>query len=429
MPANLDNLDPESRAILEQAMSMQSNNLVMGMDPTRQKEQAQLAADMERKNDEARRRRGAAIAGEDMQPTAPKQTPIKRRRKGMVEQDSIIKPVAELPPEPDEPSPEQLGALMKNAFHAVNNEPAVPPPAMPDVKSEAPAPRVQVVKQEPVKKKIPEQELIDRPFDISADNPDFNAFTRISRLPSEGLFYPGDLYGQSLKIIDNYTLDAIAADKSDTITGVTAILGRRMRGIDPMDVLTIDEPYLLHWLRASSFPENGLPYPGYDCPHCGFDTDTDIEFRDYKIGFRQLKFKLTKDIKAVYELHRAQGYHKTFLPDGRECHVYLRRRRHGATVNDFVADWNDTHEEQLGADMLRVVGIAAIVEIEGCENMDEKVDYISNIPSRDRKKFEEAIVEGTVACDIFVSLNCKRCGGVVETPYPFLIQELISGLQ
>ena len=429
MATNLNNLDPESRSIIEQAMSMQSNNLVMGMDPIRQKEQAQLAADMERKNEEARearRRRGATIAGEDMTPTVPKQTPIKRRRKGLVEQESIIKPMPELPPEPQEPSPSQMDALMKNAFHPGTVEPVVVPPIAPP---ETPVERVQVVSQEPAKESIPEQKVIDRPFDISADNPDFNAFTRMSRLPSEGLFYPGELYGQSLKIIDNYTLDAIAADKMDAINGVTTILGRRVRGIAPLDVLTIDEPYILHWLRASSFPENGLPYPGYDCPHCGFDTDTDIEFRDFKIGFRQLKFKLTKDIKQVYELHRAQGFHKTFLPDGRECHVYLRRRRHGVDVNDFVADWNDIHDEIIGPDMLRVVGIAAIVEIEGCEDMEEKVEYISNIPSRDRKRFEEVIVEGTVGCDIFVSLNCKKCGGVVETPYPFLIQELISGLQ
>ena len=63
MATGMENLDPESRKILEQAMSMDSTNRAMGMNDVRAAEQRKLAEDMERKNAEARRRRGAAIAG------------------------------------------------------------------------------------------------------------------------------------------------------------------------------------------------------------------------------------------------------------------------------------------------------------------------------------------------------------------------------
>ena len=64
MATGMENLDPESRTILERAMSMESAATAMGLDPVRRREQQQLAEDMERKNSEARRRRAAAIMGE-----------------------------------------------------------------------------------------------------------------------------------------------------------------------------------------------------------------------------------------------------------------------------------------------------------------------------------------------------------------------------
>ena len=453
MAVGIENLDPESRAILERAMSMESTATAMGLDPVRRSEQKQLADDMERKNAEARRRRAAAIMGEAKVPeTSPKQGPVKRKR-GFAQQPSTISrempaitPVQPLPPDPVESMERGVdNTAMRNMFaklsgkqieHPVQPEPdelhGVPTVDEP-VKEVAVEPNEQ--SETPEVHIVHEQGLVDLPFDINTDVPDFDAFTRISRLPSQGLFYPNDLFGQSLKLIDNYALDDINDGIANTRTALNSILRRRIKGIDPQDILTCDETYILHWLRASSFPEHGMIHPGYVCPHCEFDTsEDDNPLHDYRVGFRQLKFTLSKDIHQVYELHRVNGYHTGFIGDGRECHVYIHRLRHATLLNDFIIDWEDENDIAIPTHMRNIAGIATVVEIEGIDNDDDdkrmkaKVKYISELPRKYRRDFENLVVEGTVNCKITAVTNCVNCGGVVETPYPFLIPGFISGL-
>jgi hypothetical protein len=231
-----------------------------------------------------------------------------------------------------------------------------------------------------------------------------------------------------LKLIDNYYLDDIIDGSSGAREAINAILGRRIRGVDPLDILTIDEPYLLHWLRASSFPKHGMWHPGYKCPHCNFDTDADKVYRDFRIGFGNLKFTLTKDIDALYGLHRENGYHSGFLGDGRECHVYVHRLRHAVELNKFIAEWEQKNAMTAPNAVRKAAGVATVVEIEGCEGVWEKFGYISELPDSQKEAFEKLVVEGTVACNMSAVIKCGRCGGVVETPYPFRVPWFVSGL-
>jgi hypothetical protein len=257
---------------------------------------------------------------------------------------------------------------------------------------------------------------------------DFNVFTPVTHLPSKGLFYPSQIYGQSLKLIDNYYLDDIVDGSANTRMALNAILGRRIRGIDPLDILTIDEAYLLHWLRASSFPKRGLWHPGYVCPHCKFDTDSDNVYNDFRIGFRNLKFTLTKDIDSIYTLHAENGYHTGFLDDGRECHVYVHRLRHAVELSKFISEWEKRNGVNAPNAVLKAAGVATVVEIEGCDDMRAKFDYISEMPESQKETFEKLVVEGTVACNVSAAIECGRCGGMVETPYPFHVPWFVSSL-
>lgn len=443
MQPNLENLDPDSRKILEQAMSMDSTVRSMGLESVRAEEQRQLAADMEKKNAEARRRRGAAIAGEDpVVQAVQRQTPIKRRNRGMVKQEQVmpltppqITPVTQLPPEQGPAESSVDDSAMRKTFAKLtgrkedNTQQAQIPPIAQQPSQLESVPEAPVVTQDvPKVHSVHEQELIDRPFDVAVEHPDFSVFTQVSRLPSKGLFYPDPIYGQSLKLIDNYFLDDVVDGSANTRTALNAILARRIRGIDPLDIVTIDEPYLLHWLRASSFPKHKLWHPGYVCPHCGYDTDSDNVYNDFGIGFRNLKFTLTKDIDKLYELHRENGYHTGFLDDGRECHVYIHRLRHATVLSDFISKWEKKNNITAPNAIKKAAGVATVVEIEGCENMDEKFEYITELPDSMKETFENLVVEGTVACNVSAAIPCGRCGGMVETPYPFLVRRFVSSL-
>jgi hypothetical protein len=231
-----------------------------------------------------------------------------------------------------------------------------------------------------------------------------------------------------LKLFDNSYLDDIVDGSANARVALNAILGRRIRGIDPMDILTIDEPYLLHWLRASSFPKHGLWHPGYVCPHCKFDTDSDNVYNDFRIGFRNLKFTLTKDIDSLYARHAKDGYHSGILADGRECHVYVHRLRHAVELGNFIGEWETRNRADAPNAVRKAAGIATVVEIEGCNDMQDKFNYIAELPENEKQSFENLVVEGTVACNVSAAITCGRCGGMVETPYPFQIQWFISSL-
>lgn len=443
MAAGFDNLDPDSRKVLEQAMSMDSSMRAMGMREVQAAEQRQLAEDMERKNAEARRRRGAAILGEDpiTQAVQP-QTPIKRRKKGMISQATVmplsqpdpIVPAVQMPPEQ---APAETGVdadAMRQTFSKISarNKPKVEEPAVvPPVVEDSPEQQVEAPAQEtkPVVHVVPRQDLTnDRPYEDDEGSKDFGVFSRVSRLPTKGRFYPNQLVGQSLKLVDNYFLDDVVDGSMTSRTAINAILGRRIRGIAPEDIVTADESYLLHWLRASSFPKHGLWHPGYVCPHCKFDTSKEDIYHDFRIGFRNLKFTLTKDIDQLYELHREHGYHKGFLDDGRECHVYIHRLRHATILNKFIGDWENKYSMEAPNAIRKIAGVATVTEIEGCEDMWEKFNYISELSPTEKSVFEDLVIEGTVACNVSAVIPCARCGGVVETPYPFLIRWFVSSL-
>ena len=434
MEPKFENLDPETRNILEQARSMGSANMRMGMDPIRMAEQNKLNEDMEKKNEEARRRRAANITGVDpFRPAPLKQAPIRRRRgTGVPSQDNPlapINPVPELPPENAEPGAGNWEEMKKGFGKVKGNR--VPRDGVEPIKEATPEPEKPKV---PVVHAEPAAESIDSPYDRDP-NADFDAFTRISKLPSQGQFYTGDVYGQSLKLIDNYALNDVIDGKLGARLALNTILSRRIRGIDTQDLLTLDEPYTLNWLRASSFPERGMVHKPYVCPHCKFDTATDRDpTHEYRVGFRNLKFTLSKDIETLRSMHLPNGYHSGVIGDGRECHVYLRRLRHATLLERFISEWESTNHTTIQPNLARIAAFATVVEIEGVDAPDEmsrlkeKVQFIAEMPRKYKISFEQLVVDGSASCSITAAVTCPNCGGVVEMPYPFLIPGFVSGL-
>ena len=97
----------------------------------------------------------------------------------------------------------------------------------------------------------------------TALNTDGTSMIELSDLPSKKLFYKNNIYGQPFKLLDLITLGDI--DYSNSTSRFTEILNRRIKGINAEDILNIDEAYILHWLRASSFPNDGFPIGGFTC--------------------------------------------------------------------------------------------------------------------------------------------------------------------
>lgn len=258
----------------------------------------------------------------------------------------------------------------------------------------------------------------------------YDAFTEITGWPSHGIFYPGKVYGQSLKTIDVFMLSDTTDD--DVNSTMTAILGRRLQGLpSPEDILTCDEEYLLYWLRASSFPENeaGLPKIKFDCPHCKRQYRTMAAAQLLpEVSFSDLLFKTETSPESVAAMHAEKGYVEFRAYDGRECNVYLKRRKHDRIVDDYIAAWETEHRDSFPGYRKEGLSIASVMEIEDCENLTDKMEYIESYPVAERRKLFMSVLNSQIVSKTFVRVRCPGCGGTATLPYPFRIRNYVASL-
>ena len=315
------------------------------------------------------------------------------------------KPVNPLPPEP--PSVVEQPQFARAPFR---DEPQLPPFAQPQVR-QTPVVRPPVA-------------------DPSRPNREYGEFGVISGWPSRSVFYPNKIYGQSLFTVDAIQLGLAEDDEISDI--LDDVLSRRIKGIDPGDILTADEEYLMYWLRASSYPSqagHGLPKVKFKCPHC------EQRFNDAQslsmirpITFMDLDFKLDSDPLEVAAKHSRNGYAEFTAYDGREVHVYLRRRKHDAVIREYEEKWEEITHTYLPKHRTVELAAAAVIEIEDCKDMNAKLDYIENYPLEERIAFFQAIGDAQVVSHTIANIRCPFCGGTASVPYPFHYRRFVASL-
>lgn len=266
-------------------------------------------------------------------------------------------------------------------------------------------------------------------FDPARPDKDFEAFTEIVGWPSKGLFYGDKVYGQALKTIDAFMLSD--ADSEDITTVLTTILGRRLRGISPEDILTADEEYLMYWLRASSYSETdtGLPKVTFKCDKCG------SEYRTYEtlsmlpnVTFMDLSFSTDRPPEETAAMHAENGYVQFTTYDGRECDIYLRRRKHDRIINEYVEGWEKANNKVFPKYKSLPLSIASVVEIEDCDTMTDKVQYIEEYPLNAKSALLRAVTGAQVVSTTSVTIKCPNCGGAATVPYPFRVLAYVATL-
>lgn len=335
-----------------------------------------------------------------------------KRKKGMVKQRTVA-------PKAAMPTAAEMDALPEQEL----------PAKKPAVQQELPkvvVPEQQTLVEKPVDKVLtmPTQHTTQVP-EHRPDEPkvDYDAFTKVSWLPSGGHFYDAPLYGQSLKVIDMLLLNNIT--QFNVVDVMTEILGRRIKGVAPEDILACDEVYLLQWLRASSFPDSRLHVGGFTCTN----EKCKYEYKDpeYAVNFAKLQFRMRNPLQDVVPLY-ADGCHHVTLPNGRKCDIYPRRRSHDKIVQDWQYEYFDKHHDFPNEAFLNIANVAVNVEIEGCEGLQDKMDFIGNMSISDGRKFYEMKDKSALVSDVYVEHKCPKCGAKVDTEFPFRLDEYVSGI-
>lgn len=250
---------------------------------------------------------------------------------------------------------------------------------------------------------------------LSAQSVSYDTFIPIVGLPSEGAFYKGAIAGQPLKVEDLLLIQSI--NEKTYYRVFSEIFSRRLKGIDPHDILVADEIYLALWLRANSYPGYNFPHDGFTCenPECQIEVPAgSVEF-----GFMDMEFESPNidDIKKAFA-----GNNSTVvkLKSGIPVEITMRRRRHIARVEsvlqrDFYG-YGGTPSDEL----VQLLGIAAVVSFGDTVDIMETVSKIKNLSPVDFVDLLKHMKRLNIKAEPTIKLKCPACGEVTQfTGYVF----------
>lgn len=269
------------------------------------------------------------------------------------------------------------------------------------------------------------------PFDPGVPDRDFAAFSEVSGFPTQGIFYPDKIFGQGLTTVDADMLSAMDPDDPMEVANTfTAILGRRIRGINPEDILSADEEFIVYWLRESTYLTESLPKPKFICEHCNARIVKPEDLGSIgRLGFADQEFITENDPAEVAAKHAAEGFVRYTMFDGRECAIYLRRRKHDRAIAEYMDGWEKANQKIYPVYRAFNTSIAAFVEIEDCETMSEKIRFLEEYPLSKRQELLKAIYDAQVVSKTFVRIKCPKCGGVARVPYSFQSTSFVASLR
>lgn len=246
-------------------------------------------------------------------------------------------------------------------------------------------------------------------------------FIPLDELPSKNLFNTDKLAVQPLKLIDMLVIENM--DNDNKLDSFSEIYSRRIRGTDPMDILSGDEQYILQYLRGSTFSGDPYTWGGFTCTQCGCQ----VKDKDYKIDFSNMRFLTNNNPEDVLKLHSEYGYHPITVTGG-TLKTYIRRRRHDYTYKaqcDVIKSRGGT----LKKPYLALLNMAIVMDIDTCKTLDDRIRFIANLSKDDSILLMRELAACSFKTVTKVAHTCPKCGGITVTPFPFRYSTFISSVQ
>lgn len=302
----------------------------------------------------------------------------------------------------------------------------------PDAAAKEPeAPKATFVERPPLSEPTVDNRIHPAQFDPGTPDPDYQQFNEITGWPSQGRFYRDSIYGQGLTTIDADMLSAMDIDDPmEVYNTFTAILGRRVKGVSPDDILSGDEEYLIYWLRASTYLRESLPRPAFNCPACGTEHRTaDMLLATGTLGFQDQVFTVDQDPAEIAAMHASEGFVRYTMYDGRESAIYLRRRKHDKAIAEYMDRWEHANNRPYPEYRSLNTSLASFMEIEDCETMSEKIKYLEDYPLAKRSEMLKSVFGAQITSHTSVRMKCSKCGGTVTVPYKFRASRFLASLR
>lgn len=245
-------------------------------------------------------------------------------------------------------------------------------------------------------------------------------FIKIEGIPSQGYFYDGDLYGQSLKVNDLLLIQSIDDDNIDSV--FDQIFTRRIDNIHSLNILTGDEYFLSLWLRATSYPGYNFSGDGLICDKCNYKMKND----EGDFNILDIEFK-TSDINTLKLLYKDSEYIYKQITDKVRVGVCLRRRKHDFILNKYIDELYTKKGLPVSKDLRDIISMATILDLGFPDLPNGNLDMLSNVTYLTEtidvitfKQISKFVSESSFTCQEIVHHRCPKCNEITEIAgYPF----------
>lgn len=230
-------------------------------------------------------------------------------------------------------------------------------------------------------------------------------FLSLENLPSKGKFYSSQLKIQPLKTMDVFILTNI--NNSNYISRYSDIFSRHVLGVDPLEILSIDEYYLLIWLRENAYPGYDYTSEPFMCSSCKKPSPP--------AKFKHDQFVFESNIDEI------QGeYDDIELDSGREVRIYVRRRIHDVWVERLIEENYISIGQNVTDEEKKLLKFASVLKIPGASDLEERLLYLKEefSPAEMVELLHKARGK-TANCKIYAEVPCPHCGETNKAAFFF----------
>jgi len=243
--------------------------------------------------------------------------------------------------------------------------------------------------------------------------PPNETFLEINGLPSGGEFYMSQMHGQPLRVQDLLLIQSM--DGQNIISRFDQIFKRRLWGVDPSEILLVDELFLALWLRATSFEGYNFPAMPFACTSCAYESKPD----EAEFNWGDISWDVS-DLEAIKALHEEKGYYETILPKSEiPVKILLRQRKHLAAVQAIIKKDFWDYGKEPSNEYYELLVMSAILDI-GATDIKQTAVYLQELSAMDFVFLIKEINKASLDAEAIVNTKCPNCQEINPVAgYPF----------
>jgi hypothetical protein len=226
----------------------------------------------------------------------------------------------------------------------------------------------------------------------------------ITGLPSRGKIYPPNtkLFGRPLKLVEVKKLSSIQENTANFI--VNDIIKHTIAGIDVNDLLISDKLFLIFWLRANTYRENGFTID-FECVHCNEKGKFNFTLDNLDVTY--LPDDWSPDMMTFKTLH------------GDEITFHLLTVAEEQLANKFKAGFGNILKD-IDEDILSVALMITTINGKKLDLLDKYNYLISDELSAQGYVYIISKLR-KIDCGVSSTLKvpCSKCGGISHTAVSF----------